>query len=147
MSTYTQILYHIVFSTKDRQRTLDLSKKEEILGYLWGVLKNHDSYAYQMNLMEDHVHILCSIHPHRNLSDMVKLLKASTGNWIRSERICPAFTKWQNGYGAFTVSWNEKDTITQYIKNQQKHHQIVDLIAEFKLMLNESGVEFDDKYL
>ncbi|MBN2830419.1 MAG: transposase, partial [Candidatus Cloacimonetes bacterium] len=95
MSTYTQILYHIVFSTKDRRRTLEIAKREQILHYAWGVLKNHNTFVYQINIVEDHMHILCSLHPSNTLSDLVKLLKTALGNWMKENHISKSFSGWQ----------------------------------------------------
>ncbi len=147
MSTYTQILYHIVFSTKGRYRTLELSKREEILKYAWAVLKNNKSYVYQMNMMDDHFHILCSIHPQKNLSDMVKLIKASVGNWIRDNNVCPRFAGWQNGYGAFTVGWSNREHLIKYIKDQQQHHKRFTYEVEYQKLLDDAGVEYNKEYL
>ncbi|MCF7913283.1 MAG: IS200/IS605 family transposase [Candidatus Cloacimonetes bacterium] len=147
MSTYTQILYHIVFSTKNRERTLDIAHRERILKYIWGIIKNTKSHLYQINLMEDHVHILCSIHPTICLSDFVKKIKTSAGVWMKEEEISPLFTNWQAGYGAFTVAWHDKDTIMEYIKNQQEHHKIMDFRSEYQKLLDEFGIDYDKMYL
>ncbi len=147
MSTFTQILYHIVFSTKERYRTLNLSKRDEILGYLWGVLKNHKSYVYQMDMMDDHIHVLCSIHPQQCLSDFVKLMKASLGNWMKENDVCPSFRGWQNGYGAFSITWRDRKPIMDYIKHQQEHHKLFSSKEEYKQMLHNAGVDFNEDYI
>jgi putative transposase len=147
MSTYTKILYHIVFSTKDRKRTLKIENREKILKYIWGIIKNKKCYLYQINLMEDHIHILCSLHPSMQLAELVKSIKLSVSDWLKRENISPDFVGWQSGYGAFTLSWSDKKKIVEYIKNQQEHHKLFDFKTEYKKLLDESGIEYDEKYL
>ena len=147
MATFTQIVYHIVFCTKNRARTLELEKRKQILAYIWGVLKNHNSQVYQINLMEDHVHLLCSLHPSTNLSDLVKVLKSAIRNWMKANKISKDFYGWQPGYAAFTVSWRDKQTVIGYVRNQQEHHRRVDFITEYKSLLDEFGIAYEDAYL
>ena len=135
MSTYTQIYYHVVFSTKDRVPALAAARREELFRYIWGILKNKDCHLYRINGVDDHVHILASLHPTLALSDFVKIVKTSTSNWIREKMVFPEFTHWQDGYGAFTVSHGDRDTVIEYIKNQEEHHRHVSFQDEFREML------------
>ena len=75
MSTHTQICYHVVFSTKDRQPVLRPDRREDLFRYIWGILKNRQSHLYRINGTEDHVHILTSLHPTVSLADLVKDVK------------------------------------------------------------------------
>src|SRR5688572_15873266 len=102
MSTYTQIIYHIVFSTKNRERVLIAPGREELFRYVWGVLKNKQCHLYRVNAVEDHIHVLTSLHPSIALADFIKDLKVSTSVWIKEKQLFPAFTHWQDGYGGFT---------------------------------------------
>ena len=147
MSTFTQLIYHIVFATKNRTRSLDLKHKERLLSYICGVINQHKSHVYQINMVEDHLHILCSIHCQGNVSDLVKHIKNATNSMIKTEHLCPMFEGWQKGYGAFTVNWKEKHRLVEYIKNQQEHHKLYDYLSEYRNMLKEFGVEFEDRYL
>jgi putative transposase len=147
MSTYTQILYHIVFSTKNRERTLSGDRRTELYKYIWGVVQNKDSHLYRINGVEDHIHIFSSLHPSLALSDFVKDIKVSSSSWIKNHHVFPQFTHWQEGYGAFTLSIKEKDTLIEYIKDQEEHHRQVQFQEELKKLLAEAGIEFDERYL
>ncbi len=147
MSTYTQLLYHIIYSTKNREKVVTQNNKDRFLKYVWGTIKNQKSHLYRVNAVEDHVHILTHIHPTICLSDFVKTIKISSTKWIKEENIFPKFSNWQDGYSAFTYSINEKDNIIEYIKNQENHHKQITFIDEFKQLLKKSGVKFDEKYL
>ncbi|MDP8210324.1 MAG: IS200/IS605 family transposase [Candidatus Stygibacter australis] len=146
MSTYTKILYHIVFCTKGHKPTLEMQYREKILKYIWGIFKNKDCHLYQINIMEDHLHILCTLHPSLKLADLIKSIKVSSNSWLKEESLCSHFDGWQVDYGAFTVSWEHKDIVINYIKNQQEHHKRFDFITEYKKLLQDFEIEYDEKY-
>ncbi len=147
MATYTQILYQIVFSTKNRELTLVKEGRETLFRYIWGILKNEKCHLYRINGIEDHIHILTSLHPTVALSNLVKQLKVASSQFIKESKTFPRFGGWQDGYGAFTYSYNAKDNLIAYIQNQEEHHKTISFIDEYKKILKEFEVEFDEKYL
>jgi putative transposase len=147
MATYTQILYQIVFTTKDRHDTLIKENREQLFRYIWGILKNKNCTLYQINGIENHIHIATHVHPSVSLSSLVKDIKISSSIWIKEQGLFPDFNSWQEGYGAFTYSLKEKPALVNYIKNQESHHRIKTFREEFIEILNEHGVIFDEKYL
>jgi len=147
VSTYTQILYHIVFSTKNRECSLKSGGREALLRYMWGVIKNKKSHLYRINGVEDHVHILSSLHPTVTLADFIKDIKVSSSKWIKEDGVFPGFTGWQDGYGAFTHSWPEKGALIEYVKDQKNHHATVSFRDEYRRMLEEAGIKFDERFL
>ena len=147
MATYTQTIYHIVFATKHRERVLDKPHREDLFRYIWGIVKNHDCHLFRLNSVEDHVHILTSLHPTVALADLVKAVKTGSSKWIKEENVFPQFSHWQDGYGAFTHSIREKNPLIDYIKDQENHHRRVDYLDEYRTLLQDAGIEFDEKYL
>ncbi len=147
MATYTQILYQIIFSTKNREKTLLKVNREELFRYIWGVLKNKKCILYRINGIEDHLHIVTHVHPTAALSSLVKDIKVASSIWIKEQNLFPDFTAWQEGYGAFTYSVKEKEALIQYVSNQEEHHKTKSFKEEYIQLLNEHGVEFDEKYL
>ena len=147
MSTFTQICYHVVFSTKDREPVLLAENREQLFRYTWGILKNKDCHLYRIGGVEDHVHILTGLHPMIALAELVKDIKTGTSKWIKENAVFPGFTHWQDGYGAFTVSYSDKDAVIEYIKNQPEHHKRVSFKDELREFLVKHGVKFDEKYL
>jgi REP element-mobilizing transposase RayT len=147
LATYTQIIYHIVFATKNRERVLEKSRREDLFRYIWGIVKNHDCHLFRLNGVEDHIHILTSVHPTVALADLVKAIKTGSSKWIKEENVFPQFAHWQEGYGAFTHSIREKDALIEYIKNQEAHHRRTDFLDEYRKLLREADIEFDEKYL
>ncbi len=147
MSTYTQVYYHIVFSTKNRRPVLDPARRDDLFRYAWGIIKNHHGHLYRINGVEDHLHILSDLHPTVRLADLVKAIKTGTSKWIKENRIFPDFDHWQDGYGAVTHSHAERDAVVEYIKGQQQHHRQTSFIDEYRALLNKMGIEFEEKYL
>lgn len=147
MSTYTQIYYHIVFSTRSREPVLAAQRRDELFRFMWGILKNKQSHLYRINGVQDHLHILTSLHPTMSLAGLVKSLKLASSAWIKEKQAFPNFSYWQDGYGAFTHSHAEKARIVDYIKTQAEHHKKVSFHDELRKLLAEAGVEFDEKYL
>jgi REP element-mobilizing transposase RayT len=147
MSTHTQLIYHIVYSTYNREWTMVLEDKRRLYAFMNGVLKNKNCHLYRINGMEDHLHILMHIHPTISLASLVKDIKLASIDFIKSEGIFPDFNGWQDGYGAYTVSYRDKDHLINYIKNQEEHHKKEDFLDEYKRLLEEHGIEFDPKYL
>ncbi len=147
MSTHTQILYQIIFSTKNRENVLIKEHREKLFRYIWGILKNKKCVLYQINGIEDHIHIATHIHPTIAVSSLVKDIKIASSVWIKEQNIFPDFTGWQIGYGAFTYSFKEKNVLINYIKNQEQHHQTKSFREEYIELLNDRQIEFDEKYL
>jgi REP element-mobilizing transposase RayT len=147
MSTYTQICYHIVFATKDRAPVLTAARRPDLFRYIWGILKHQDCHLYRINGVEDHLHILTSLHPTICLAGLVKEIKTSTSNWIKEGAVFPAFTHWQDGYGAFTVSHRDRDSLIEYIKAQEEHHRRVPFLDELRELLAHAGIQLDERYL
>jgi putative transposase len=147
MSTYKQIFYQIIFGTKNRKPTIAKASGEELYKYISGIIKNKNCKLYRINGMEDHIHIMSDLHPSVCLSDYVKDIKVAGNLWMKGSGKFPIFEGWQDGYGAFTYSSKDKDTIINYIKNQKEHHKSESYYDEFKRLLIENEIEFDEKYL
>ena len=118
MSSYQQIFYHLVFGTKDREKTVTEEHCTELYQYIWGIVRNHASKLYRINGVEDHLHLLSDLHPTIALADYVKNIKVANSIWMKESGKFPLFKGWQDGYGAFTCSIHEKERIIGYIKNQ-----------------------------
>jgi putative transposase len=147
MGTYRQIFYQIVFGTKHRKPTIAEAYESELYKYIYGIIKNKHCKLYRINGIEDHIHIMSDLHPSICLSDYVKDIKVASSLWMKENGKFPAFEGWQDGYGAFTYSGREKDMIINYIKNQKEHHKSENFYDEYKRLLIENGIEFDEKYL
>jgi putative transposase len=146
-NTFTQLLYHIVFSTKERRPLIRAERSEEMFRYIWGINNNLDCHLYRINGVEDHVHLLTHIHPALALAKYVQTIKTSATAWIQKGSVFPHWVGWQDGYAAFTHSIGEKEPLTTYIKGQQEHHKKENFVDELKRLLEQAGIKYDEKYL
>ena len=147
MSTYTQILYQIVFSTKNREKTMIESGQGKLYSYIAGLLKNKNCHLYRINGIEDHLHIITHIHPSVAAANLVKDMKLASSDFIKEQRIFPDFTGWQVGYSAFTYSIDAKENLIHYVMNQKVHHKRTTFREEYIKLLQEHKIEFDERYL
>ena len=147
MNSYRQILYHIVFCTYKRKNTLPEAHHEELYKYIWGIIKNRKRVLYRINGAGNHIHILSDLHPKVCLADLIKEIKTASNLWIKDTGNFPKFDSWAEGYCGLTYSYNDKERIVNYIKNQKEHHKIVTFEDELRELLKESGIEWDEKYL
>lgn len=147
MSTYTQILYQIVFGTKHHQKTLADDNRERLYSYMAGILKNQKCHLYRINGAADHLHIVTHLHPTIALAGLIKDIKLASSGFIKGQNLFPRFNGWQDGYGAFTYSIKEKEKLIEYVKNQEVHHRIKTFREEIIELLKEHEIEFDEQYL
>lgn len=122
-------------------------EKKRLFAFIHNLLTNKNCHLYRINGMEDHLHILTHIHPTIAISSLVKDIKLASDDFIKREDVFPKFKGWQDGYGAFTESIKEKDRLIAYIRNQEEHHRKVSFLDEYKALLKEHEIEFDEKYL
>jgi putative transposase len=147
MKTYTQVIYQLVFGTKHRQPTLAKSHRDELFMYISGYLENNRCHLYRINGVEDHLHILTDIHTTIAVATLIKDIKLSSTDFIKRKNLFTGFKGWQEGFGAFTYSIREKDTLIEYVKNQEAHHRKVTFKEEYIQLLKDNEVEFDERYL
>lgn len=146
MSTYTQILYHLVFATKDRRPVLSDSRRKDLFRYMTGVIKNSRCRPIWINGVKDHTHILLSLHPTVALAGLLKDIKVASSVWIKQGHVFPNFEGWQEGYGAFTYSLRDEPDLIHYLKGQEEHHRRVTFEEEYRKLLLDAGIKIDERY-
>jgi len=121
-NTYTSLHYHVVFSTKDRERWITQDIEQEVWRYLAGVANQQGMQALKIGGLEDHLHLVLALPPTHTVSKAVQLLKGSSSHWIRLR--FPEFEafRWQDGYGAFTVSKSALPATIAYVERQRERH-------------------------
>jgi len=146
MSSYRQLLYHIVFRTQDSQPTICQENANRLYAYITGIIKNKNSHLYRINGIENHLHILTDIHPSVALVDFVREIKVSSSVWMKNSGLFPLFKGWADGYGSFTCSYFYLDKLVDYIKGQQEHHKKKTFEEEYRNLLMEYGIRIDERY-
>jgi REP element-mobilizing transposase RayT len=143
-----QIYLHIVFSTKHREPLLvDPALRERTHAYLVGVCHNLDSPSIRVGGVEDHVHILCCLSKTLSPSELVRELKRESSKWLKEQSADLRNFYWQNGYGAFSVSYGHVPGLTDYIANQEEHHRTEKFQDEFLRLLKLNGSKYDPERL
>lgn len=145
--SFVQFYSHIVFHTKNNEKLINDGVSDELYSYIGGILKNYRSIPFQIGGTPDHVHVLCTLPKTMTLADLVEEIKRSSSKWIKSKG--PEYYNfyWQDGYGAFSVGWSQIEEVKEYIRNQKVHHDKTSFTEEYKMLLDENGVSYDEKYL
>jgi REP element-mobilizing transposase RayT len=148
MASHQQLLYHIVFSTKERRPFLqDEDFRNIVWRYMAGVASNLQGHALRVGGFFDHAHLLIRIPAKIAAADFVRQLKSCTSKHINEEKKSLIKFHWQDGYGAFTVSRSKVDAVIAYINRQFEHHRERTFQEEYLKMLADHEVDYDPKYL
>ena len=148
MSTYTQILYQIVFGSKDYTNFLNRENQGLLFGYIVGMLNKRDCHSYQVGGYGNHIHIVTHIASTIALADLVREIKrASHEMMVRDKKSFPHFPGWQVGYGAFTYHISMKPVLINYVLNQEQHHKGVSFREEIIQLLKDNLVPYKEEYL
>jgi len=143
--TYTNLIFHIVFSTQGHRPILKPEFRQELFAYLGSLLKEKGGKPIIINGVSDHVHLLILLPPDISVSDAMKFVKANSSRWMK-QRFGTPFA-WQKGFGAFSVSRSNIPAVARYIADQEAHHAKMDFKTEFLTLLKKNEVEFDDEFL
>ena len=145
--TFTNLLYHLVFSTKDRHPLITDDIRERLYEYMGGIIRGEGGSLLEIGGVPDHVHILARFKPDVSVSEMIKRTKAKSSKWLNEQPWRPDRFQWQAGYGAFSVSESRAPAVRTYIQRQPEHHARVSLRDELATLLEKNGIEFDERYL
>ena len=120
--SYTNLIYHFVFSTKDRRPLISGDRKGRLYEYMGGIIRGLGGVLLEINGVADHVHLLAKLRPDKSVSDVLRDLKANSTGWMHNVFPDARDFSWQNGYGAFSVSASQVELIRDYIARQEQHH-------------------------
>ena|SRR5262244_240665 len=145
--SYTNLLYHIVFSTKDRRPFITSEHEVQLYDYLGGIVRSVGGISLALNGTEDHIHLLAKLRPDSALSDVLRDLKANATGWMHD--VFPSLKHfcWQRGYGAFTVSQSNVREVSRYIASQKKHHRKISFRDEFIQLLQANGIDYNEQFI
>ena len=146
-NTFTQIYVQVVFAVEWRQSLIEAEHKEELHKYITGIVRNDGQKLIEINSMPDHMHILIGLKPDIALSDLVRDIKANSSRFINETGWVRGRFKWQEGFGAFSYSNSQLDSVIRYIRNQEQHHSKKTFKHEYMTLLRKFDVAFDEKYV
>ena len=145
--SFSSLLIHAIFSTKDRLRFMDTDLRSKLFPYMGGILRELGATARLINGTEDHVHLLLNLPADLSVSECMRVLKANSFRWVHEMVPRRGAFGWQTGYAAFTVSASNEDAVFEYIRNQEEHHRRISFEEEFVALLRKHRVPFDEKFL
>jgi len=145
--SYSNLLTHIVYSTKNRKPLIDAALEARLFPYLGGIVRQLGGRLYLVNGVEDHVHLLAELPPTIAIAEAIGKIKGSSTYWIHQSFAERSDFAWQRGYAAFSVSKSKVAAVARYIEGQKEHHRKQSFQDEFLELLRRHGVAIDEKYL
>ena len=142
-----KIVVHVVFGTKNREPMLSTTIRNDLYGYIVGILNSLNCVTLAVNGMEDHVHVLVGMSKTISLSKMMEEMKGGSSRWLNLRGETMKYFAWQAGYGAFSVSESQISKVADYIEKQEEHHRKTTFQDELILLLKKHKIEFDERYL
>jgi REP element-mobilizing transposase RayT len=141
---YVKNVIHVVFSTKDRGKTIPNKLQSRLFAFVAGICRNHGIFSYAIGGTGDHVHLLIEVPADMPVAKAVGTIKSNSSRWANKN--VPTFA-WQQGYAAFSVSASVIPAVVRYIENQEAHHRKMSFEDEFVAMLKKHGVAFEPKFV
>lgn len=145
-NTYHQIYLQTVFAVKYRKAVIDKKWKSSLFSVI-GSLINEAGCTIIVNGVEDHVHCFLGLKPVVSVSELMKTVKAKSSKYINDHCLTPARFAWQEGYGVFSYTQNDVDTIFKYVQNQEEHHNTKTFRDDYLNLLKEFRVDYDEQYI
>ena len=145
--TYSQILLHIVFSTKRREPWISTDVAQRLYPYMGGIVRSEKGVLYDIGGVEDHVHMYLRWRADGSVSDLMRTVKARSSKWVHDTFPKLGALAWQEGYSVFSVSKSQEGAVRGYIAGQHEHHKKEDFKSELMRMLRLQEIEFDERYV
>ncbi|CAK0780222.1 transposase [Gammaproteobacteria bacterium] len=143
----SQLLVHLVFSTKNREAMLTDDIRDELHAYIGGIVENHKGSLLKAGSVADHIHLLVA-HPRTcSPAELVQEIKTGSSKWLKHQAVQYANFHWQGGYGIFSISPTHRPALEMYISNQAEHHRDTLFQDEYRHLLNKYGIPFDERYV
>ncbi len=142
-----KVYLHIVFHTKTNSPTVATEHLERLHQYIGGLVNTTGCQTLCVGGIENHVHALMMFSRTETIAHVVEEMKRNSSRWIKT--LSPYYEKfaWQGGYGVFSVSQSQVDTVINYIKNQAKHHKKQSFEEEYLEFLRLHKIEYDERYV
>lgn len=145
--TYVQMHIHLVFATKNRDAIIAKEWKIDLEKYITGIVQNHRHKMLAIKSVSDHIHIFIGYNVNHLIPNLVEEIKTSSNKWINQNKLSPYKFEWQQGYGCFSHSHSQVESVSNYIMNQEEHHRKKTFKEEYLKILNENEMKYNDKYI
>ncbi|MGA2867146.1 MAG: IS200/IS605 family transposase [Verrucomicrobiota bacterium] len=145
--SYISSWFHCVFSTKERRPLITPPLRERLWPFLGGIARQNRMKAIEIGGTLDHVHVLLSLPATLSIAQALQLLKGASSKWVHETFPEHRRFRWQEKYGAFSVSVSQLDKAIRYIQGQEQHHRRRTFQEEFLALLKRHRIEYDERYL
>jgi putative transposase len=146
-STLSNLLYHIVFSTKNREPVITAPIRQDLYASIGGIIRGESGVLLEIGGIADHVHLVVRFKTEPSVATMVKIIKSKSSKWLNANPKRPGRFEWQRGYAAFTVSVSQLSSVRRYVREQEAHHRRRTFQDELRALLEKHGVEYDGRYM
>ncbi|MCF8231978.1 MAG: IS200/IS605 family transposase [Bacteroidales bacterium] len=146
-NTYSQIYIQVIFAVQNRKALIKPQWEEEMYKYITGIVQSKGQKMLSINGTHNHIHFFMGMKPTCCLSDLVREIKKSSGNFIKEKHFTPFRFQWQDGFGAFSYSHSQLTDVIKYIENQKEHHRKKTFREEYLAFLKAFEIEFKDEYV
>ncbi len=146
-NTYTQLYIQFVFAVQNRASLIESTWEDELHKYITGIVQNNGHKMIAINGMPDHLHVFVGFNPAQSMSELMRLVKGESSEWINKKRLVKGKFNWQAGYGAFSYSRSHIKEVYRYVMNQKVHHEKETFMEEYRKYLEKFGVEYDERYI
>ncbi len=146
-NTYSQVHLQFIFAPKFRAALINQEWENDLFKYITGTVQKNKHKMICINGVEDHLHILLGFHTTQSISDLMQDVKSSSSQWITENKLVKSKFSWQEGYGVFSYSKSQLPAVTRYIMNQKEHHKKRTFLDEYKQILKQTGIDYDDRFV
>ena len=146
-NTYSQIYIQAIFAVEQRHALIRDEWKEELFKYIGGIFRNKNQKLIAIGGLEDHIHLLFGLRPSMAISDLIRDVKSDSTLFVNDKRFVRGKFNWQEGFGAFSYSRSQLDSVAKYVLNQEQHHRRRSFKDEYVALLDNFEVEYEDRYL
>src|SRR5437763_8900390 len=128
--TYSQLLLHVVFSTRSRTPWIATEVAERLYSYIGGIIRAEKGVLYDIGGVEDHIHMYVRWRPDGSVSDLMRTVKSRSSKWVHDTFPALREFAWQEGYSVFSASKSQEETLKKCIADQAEHHKKFDFKLE-----------------
>jgi REP element-mobilizing transposase RayT len=145
--SYVSALFHCVFSTKERRKTITEDLQDRLSPYMGGIARENKIKALAIGGVENHVHLLLSLPSTVTIAQAMQFIKGGSSRWVHETFAEHREFEWQEGYGAFSIGVSQVADTIRYIENQREHHRAKTFEEEYIAILERHGIEYDLRYI
>jgi len=146
-NTYHQMYVMTVFAVKYRDAVIEKEWRTELMAVIGNLINETGCKTIIVNGPDDHVHCLFGLKPTLAVSDVMRSTKAKSSKWVNESGMVKTRFEWQEGFGCFTYSHSQINTVHKYIFHQEEHHKKESFKTEYIGILRKFAVDFDENYI